>query len=121
MQPLKVKQFADLKWNVAVLIVVTSVMILVSTISQAQHENGSGKLVGTAAGTDAPTQVMIDNFVYSPVPLSVKVGSTMMTYPTPSTALRGNSSPQHSTRMISSSLSSLKPANIPSIVGFIRR
>ena len=77
MQPLKVKQFADLKWNVAVLIVVTSVMILVSTISQAQHENGSGKLVGTAAGTDAPTQVMIDNFVYSPVPLSVKIGSTV--------------------------------------------
>jgi len=77
MQPLKVKQFADLKWNVAVLIVVTSVMILVSTISQAQHENSSGKLVGTAAGTDAPTQVMIDNFVYSPVPLSVKVGSTV--------------------------------------------
>jgi len=77
MQPLKVKQFADLKWNVAVLIVVTSVMILVSTISQAQHENSSSKPVGATTGTDAAAQVMIDNFVYSPVPLSVKVGTTV--------------------------------------------
>ena len=77
MQPMKVKQFADLKWNVAVLIVVTSVMILVSTISQAQHENSSSKPVGATTGTDAAAQVMIDNFVYSPVPLSVKVGTTV--------------------------------------------
>jgi len=77
MQPLKVKQFADLKWNVAVLIVVASVMILVSTISQAQHENSSSKPVGATTGTDAAAQVMIDNFVYSPVPLSVKVGTTV--------------------------------------------
>lgn len=77
MQPLKMKQFNNLKWSVAVLVAIASVMILVSTASQAQHENGSSKLVGAAAGTDAPSQVMIDNFVYSPIPLTVKVGTTV--------------------------------------------
>ena len=77
MQPLKMKQIVNFKWSVAVLIAIASVMILVSTASQAQHENGSGKLVQTAAGTDAAPQVMIDNFVYSPVPLTVKVGTTV--------------------------------------------
>ena len=77
MQPLKMKQFANLKWRVAILIAVASVMILISPISQAQHENGSSKLVGTAAGTDTAPQVMIDNFVYSPVPLTIKVGTTV--------------------------------------------
>ena len=77
MQPLKMKQFANLKWNVAMLIAVASVMILVSPTSHAQHQNGSAKLVGTAAGTDAASQVMIDNFAYSPVPLTVKVGATV--------------------------------------------
>jgi len=77
MQQLKMKQFANLKWSVAFLIAIASVMILVGTASQAQHENASGKLVGTAAGTDAASQVMIDNFVYSPVPLTVKVGTTV--------------------------------------------
>jgi plastocyanin len=77
MQPLKVKQFANLKWSVAGLIAIASVMILAGTASQAQHENGSGKLVATAAGTDATSQVMIDNFVYNPVPLTIKVGTTV--------------------------------------------
>ena len=77
MQPLKGKQFVTLSWSVAVLIAIASVMILVSTASQAQHANGSGKLVDTAAGTDAAPQVMIDNFAYSPVPLTVKVGTTV--------------------------------------------
>jgi plastocyanin len=77
MQPLKMKQFANLKWSVAVLIAIVSVMILVGTASQAQHENGPVKPVATAAGTDAAPQVMIDNFVYSPVPLTVKVGTTV--------------------------------------------
>lgn len=77
MLPLKMKQFANFKWSVAVLIAIASVMILVGTVSQAQHENGSGKLVGSAAGTDATPQVMIDNFVYSPIPLTVKVGTTV--------------------------------------------
>ena len=77
MQPLKVKQFSDLKWSLAVLIAVASVMILVGNVSQAQHENLSGRLAGTAAGTDPGPQVMIDNFVFSPVPLTVKVGTTV--------------------------------------------
>ena len=77
MQPSKMKQFANLKWSVAALIAVASAMILVGTASQAQRENGSGKAVGTAAGTDAVSQVMIDNFVYRPVPLTVKIGTTV--------------------------------------------
>jgi plastocyanin len=77
MQTFKMKQFANFKWSVAVLTAVASLMILVGTVSQAQHENDSGKLVGSAAGTDAASQVMIDNFVYSPVPLTVKVGTTV--------------------------------------------
>lgn len=77
MQPFKVKQSADLKWSFAVLIAVASAMILLSTVSQAQHEDGPGKLVKTAAGPDATPQVMIDNFVFSPVPLTVKVGTTV--------------------------------------------
>ena len=77
MQALKMQQFANVKGSVAVLIAIASVMILVGTVSQAQHEDGSGKLVQTAAGTDAASQVMIDNFVYSPVPLTVKVGTTV--------------------------------------------
>ena len=77
MQSLKLKQFTNFKWSVAALIAIASVMILFGTASQAQHQNGSGMLVRTAAGTDAASQVMIDNFVYSPVPLTVKVGTTV--------------------------------------------
>jgi plastocyanin len=77
MRPLKMKQIVNFKRSVAVLIAIASVMILVGTASQAQHENGAGKMVGTAAGTDSAPQVMIDNFVYSPVPLTVKVGTTV--------------------------------------------
>ena len=77
MQSLKLKHLTNFKWSVVALIAIASVMILVGTASQAQHENGSGTLVRTAAGTDAASQVMIDNFVYSPVPLTVKVGTTV--------------------------------------------
>jgi plastocyanin len=77
MQPLKVKQIGNLKWSVALLIAIASVMILAGTASQAQHENGPGQLVGTVAPTDPAPQVIIDNFVYSPVPLTVKVGTTV--------------------------------------------
>jgi len=77
MQPSKMKQFAKFKWSVAALIAIASAMILVGTASQAQRENGSGKAVGTAAGTDAVSQVMIGNFVYRPVPLTVKIGTTV--------------------------------------------
>ena len=77
MQPLKMKQFAKFKWSVAVMIAIASVMMLVGTVLQAQNENSSAKLVGAAAGTDTASQVMIDNFVFSPVPLTVKVGTTV--------------------------------------------
>ena len=77
MHSLKVKQLANLKWKVAVLIAVASIMITVSPTSQAQRDNGSAKLMRTAAAPDAAPQVLIDNFAYSPVPLSVKVGTTV--------------------------------------------
>ena len=77
MQSLKMKQSANLKWHVATLIAVATVMILISPTSQAQHQNAADRLVGTATGTDAASQVMIDNFVYSPVPLTIKVGTTV--------------------------------------------
>jgi len=77
MQPLKMKQSANFQWSVAVVIAKASVMIFGGSVSQAQHENGSSKLVGTAAGTNTTPQVMIDNFVYSPVHLTVKVGTTV--------------------------------------------
>ena len=77
MQPLKVKQFANLKWNLAILIAVASVMVLISPTLKAQQESGRAKLVGTPGGTEAASQVMIDNFVYSPVALTVKAGTTV--------------------------------------------
>ena len=77
MQPFQMKQPANLKWHVAILIAVATGMILISLTSQAQHENTSGNLIRTTAGTDPAPQVMIDNFVYSPVPLTVKVGATV--------------------------------------------
>lgn len=77
MQQLKMKQFANLRGSIAVLFAIALATILVSTASQAQHANDSNKLVGAVAGTDAASQVMIDNFVYSPVPLTVKVGTTV--------------------------------------------
>jgi plastocyanin len=77
MQSLKMKKSANLKWHVAILIAVATVMILISPTSQAQHENAAANLVRTATGTDATSQVLIDNFVYSPVPLTIKVGTTV--------------------------------------------
>ena len=74
MQLLKTKQFANFKRSAAVLISIASVMILFGTVSQAQHESAPLKPAGTA-GTDSSAQVVIDNFAYSPVPLTVKVGT----------------------------------------------
>jgi len=76
MQQLKMKKFANVKWSVGVLIAIASVMILAGTVSQAQHENGPAMPAGTA-GKDSSAEVVIDNFVYSPVPLTVKVGTTV--------------------------------------------
>ena len=76
MQPLRMKHVGNLKWSFAFLIAIASVMMLAGTASQAQHDGAPGKPVGTAP-TDPAPQVMIDNFVYSPVPLTVKVGTTV--------------------------------------------
>ena len=74
MKQLRIRQLAGFK-SALPLIAIASVMVWGGASLQAQHENGSGKLVGIAAGTDGTPQVVIDNFVYSPVPLTVKVGT----------------------------------------------
>jgi len=76
MQQLKMKQIAAFNWSVAALIAIALLMILIGTASHAQHENDPRALVRTA-GHDTASQVVIDNFVYSPVPLTVKVGTTV--------------------------------------------
>ena len=77
MQQSKMKPIGNLRWSVAFLIAIASVLILAGTASQAQHENGPGQLVAAVAPTDPAPQVMIDNFVFNPVPLTVKVGTTV--------------------------------------------
>src|SRR5215469_11554482 len=76
MQHLKMKQIADFNWSVAVLIAIALLTISIGTASHAQHVNDPRALVRTA-GDDAASQVVIDDFVYSPVPLTVKVGTTV--------------------------------------------
>ena len=76
MQQLKMKQIADFNWSVAVLIAIALLTISIGTASHAQHENDPRALVRTA-GHDTASQVVIDNFVYSPVPLTVKIGTTV--------------------------------------------
>jgi len=76
MQQLKMKQIADFNWSVAVLIAIALLTISIGTASHAQHVNDPRALVRTA-GDDAASQVVIDDFVYSPVPLTVKVGTTV--------------------------------------------
>jgi plastocyanin len=74
MQQLRIKQVVGLKWSIAAMIAIASVMLLAGTILQAQHDNGSGQ---TAAGNDAAPQVIIDNYAFSPIALTVKVGTTV--------------------------------------------
>lgn len=76
MHTLRMKQFFRFGWRIAV-IVIASAVLFASTTLQAQHGNSSGKLVRTAAGTDAAPQVIIDNYAFSPAPLTVKVGTTV--------------------------------------------
>ena len=78
MQQLGMKRIGPVRWGVAALIAIASVMVLAGTTLHAQHENGAGKLVQTAAGTDATPQVTISNYAFSPVPLTVKVGTTVI-------------------------------------------
>lgn len=75
MQSLKMKQGIPVNWGIAALVSIAWVMILAGTPSQAQHESGAGGQ--TAAGTDAASQVTISNYAFSPVPLTVKVGTTV--------------------------------------------
>jgi plastocyanin len=69
--------FASLKLGVTVLIAIASIVLLAETTLHAQHENGSGGFVRTAAGTGAASQVIIDNYAFSPGSLTVKVGTTV--------------------------------------------
>ncbi len=77
MQRLGMKQVARPGWSIAVSIAIVSAILLASTALQAQHVNGSGKLVQASAATDAAPQVIIDNYAFSPVTLTVKVGTTV--------------------------------------------
>ena len=76
MKQFRIRQSAGFK-SALLVIAIAAVMVWGGTSLQAQPQNGSGKLVGIAAGTDAAPQVMIDNFAYSPVPLTVKAGTTV--------------------------------------------
>jgi plastocyanin len=67
-------QDLNFKWGAVALITVAVVTALGGSFSQAQQEKGAGSPV--AAATDS-RHVMIDNFAYSPVPLTVKVGDTV--------------------------------------------
>ena len=77
MQQTKAKQWIRIKWGVAALILIASVMTVAGTASQARGQNGSGQLVPTAAGPEAASEVGINNYAFSPVPLTVKVGTTV--------------------------------------------
>jgi plastocyanin len=63
-----------IRWGVAALIAIASVMTLDGRASQAQQENA--RLAQTSTG-DAGSQVTINNYAFSPVPLTVKVGTTV--------------------------------------------
>ena len=75
MHRLRMEQFFRSGWSIAVSIAIASVVFFAGTALQAQHGNGSGK--PTAAGTDTAPQVIIDNYAFSPAPLTVKVGTTV--------------------------------------------
>lgn len=77
MQRLRRKLVVHLVWRIAFGIAIASVGLLTGAISRAQHHDGSVNLVRTAAGTDAAPQVIIDNYAFSPVPLTVKAGTTV--------------------------------------------
>ena len=65
------------RFGALALIGIASLITFKGISSAAQSQGGSDTLVGVMAPTpaDAPTQVMIDNFVFSPVSLTVKVGT----------------------------------------------
>ena len=77
MQKLGWKGAVPVRWGVAALLATAAGMILAGTGLQAQRENGAGKIAQTNAGTDAGSQVTISGYKFSPVPLTVKVGTTV--------------------------------------------
>jgi plastocyanin len=77
MQRSKMKQVLAQTWSVAALTALASVVLLAGAPLQAQHDNSSAKLAQTAAGTNAASQVNIDNYAFSPASLTVKVGTTV--------------------------------------------
>lgn len=77
MQQLRMKQIVRSGRSIAVLIAIASMILLAHTTLRAQHQNGSGKAAQTAVATDAAPQVIIDNYAFSPVALTVKVGTTV--------------------------------------------
>jgi plastocyanin len=76
MQRWRIK-FANLNLAIAALIALVSIASLAETALHAQDENGSGGFVQTAAGTEAASQVIIDNYAFGPASLTVKVGTTV--------------------------------------------
>lgn len=76
MRQLRLIKSAGFKYWYAALITIVSMVILGRALTQA-HENTAGTLVGATARPNAAPQVLINDFSYSPVPLTVKVGTTV--------------------------------------------
>jgi plastocyanin len=76
MQRLRIK-FASPNLAISALIAMVSMMLLAKSTLYSQNENGSDGFVQTAASTDAASQVIIDNYAFSPASLTVKVGTTV--------------------------------------------
>jgi plastocyanin len=76
MERLRIK-FSSPNLAITALIAIVSIMLLAETTLHAQHKAGSGGFVQTAAGTDAASQVIIDNYAFGPASLTVKVGATV--------------------------------------------
>ena len=77
MKNMKPKQSVGFKWSALVVVTIASVMTVAHTSAAAPRESGSSTVVSAAEAppADSIAQVKIDNFVYSPVPLTVKVGT----------------------------------------------
>ena len=77
MNPMKTRLFASFRWTALVLLAITPIMSLNGAPSVAQPAGTTGTAVANPAGAppDSTAEVKIDNFVYSPVPLTVKVGT----------------------------------------------
>ena len=66
-----------LKWSALALLAIASVVASGITSSAAQHAGITDTAVAVAAGasTDSTAEVKIDNFAYTPVTVTVKVGA----------------------------------------------